>query len=247
MKKHPVDDLFKNKLSDLQRKPSSAAWDRIETEQGKAGRRLGIWIWYVAAGVAMALITGYGVWINQKGSVKSDIAHIEKSSAKQVVAKNLGEQKAEHLTSESNRQSSDEPESSKQKTYAVTISESSDSFAGNQKPQKEKVDEVKSAQIQAHEEAPQAAEIVFQSVITEPLKEPVATSPVAVSEVRNTNRTMVVNVIPEEDSLMQPKTSRFTRVFRQLKNARAGEKVNWDEVGFNPKAVLARLDGAKQQ
>jgi hypothetical protein len=58
---------------------------------------------------------------------------------------------------------------------------------------------------------------------------------------------MVVNVIPEEDSLMQPKTSRFTRVFRQLKNARAGEKVNWDEVGFNPKAVLARLDGAKQQ
>jgi hypothetical protein len=40
----------------------------------------------------------------------------------------------------------------------------------------------------------------------------------------------------------KPRGSRFSRVFRQLKNARAGEKVDWDEVGFNPKDLVARVD-----
>jgi hypothetical protein len=49
--------------------------------------------------------------------------------------------------------------------------------------------------------------------------------------------------MPENESNEKSKSSRFAKVFRQLKNARAGEPVDWQEIGFNPKDVIAKVDG----
>jgi hypothetical protein len=54
-------------------------------------------------------------------------------------------------------------------------------------------------------------------------------------------RTIVVTVETDEPE-NQPKVSKFSRVFRQLKNARAGERVDWEEVGFNPRDLFAKAD-----
>jgi len=35
----------------------------------------------------------------------------------------------------------------------------------------------------------------------------------------------------------------MAKVWKQLKNAKNGEKVDWDEVGFNPNKLLAKATG----
>jgi hypothetical protein len=37
------------------------------------------------------------------------------------------------------------------------------------------------------------------------------------------------------------KNNRFAKVFRQLKNIKEGEKVDWNEVGFDPNTVLSKV------
>lgn len=67
-------------------------------------------------------------------------------------------------------------------------------------------------------------------------------APASIKE-KQENRTIVVNVDETElDSIEKHKSSRFTKVFRQLKNVRAGEPVNWKDVGFNPKTIAAKID-----
>ncbi|KAA6441803.1 hypothetical protein FEM33_00600 [Dyadobacter flavalbus] len=56
------------------------------------------------------------------------------------------------------------------------------------------------------------------------------------------SRTIVIAVEAQSNEEDKPKISKFSRVFRQLKNARAGEQVNWEEVGFNPKSLVAKVD-----
>lgn len=48
----------------------------------------------------------------------------------------------------------------------------------------------------------------------------------------------------DENILNQPrKSTRMAKVWKQLKNAKNGEKVDWDEVGFNPNKLLAKATG----
>ena len=48
----------------------------------------------------------------------------------------------------------------------------------------------------------------------------------------------------ETDLLNQPrKSTRMAKVWQQLKNAKNGEKVDWDEVGFNPNKLVAKAIG----
>ena len=67
MKKHPVDDLFKRKLAELDKKPSSEAWLKIQ-ERTKSQRRAVGWVWYAAAGIAVTLMAGYLVWQSDAGN-----------------------------------------------------------------------------------------------------------------------------------------------------------------------------------
>ncbi|MDF7821667.1 hypothetical protein P1X15_28885 [Runella sp. MFBS21] len=50
-----------------------------------------------------------------------------------------------------------------------------------------------------------------------------------------------------ENLLNKPrKSTRMTKVWQQLKNAKNGEKVDWEEVGFNPNKVLAKATGKNE-
>lgn len=50
-----------------------------------------------------------------------------------------------------------------------------------------------------------------------------------------------------ENLLNKPrKSTRMAKVWQQLKNAKNGEKVDWEEVGFNPNKVLAKATGKNE-
>jgi hypothetical protein len=52
----------------------------------------------------------------------------------------------------------------------------------------------------------------------------------------------------EDNLLTKPrKSTRMAKVWKQLKNAKNGERVDWDEVGFNPNKMLAKATGKEKE
>jgi hypothetical protein len=47
---------------------------------------------------------------------------------------------------------------------------------------------------------------------------------------------------PETDIEDNRKNKRLKQIFTQLKKAKKGEEVDWDQVGFNPKSILAKVE-----
>lgn len=244
MKKHPVDDLFGKKLSTLERQPSSDTWARISANTNKPERKLFPgWVWYTAASVALALIAGYSLWENERPASSTELSHrISKTSPVKItdpdekavvaVVPDTPAKKAEGV---------DPTRLQRAKSTAVKIQEEHQEQAVFTREKITLPENDNSVPVSV---ADTPAEVQVASVQPSAIKE---VQPMAMPEVKSTNRTIVVNVTAENDSLEQPKASRFTRVFRQLKNVRAGEPVNWDEVGFNPRAVIARVDGKHKQ
>jgi len=240
MKKHPVDDLFKNKLSGLEKHPSSDAWNRIVLGQEAGQKKFPVWIWYVAAGVAMAVLAGYSVWFNKWESHGPQMARIEvtKPPGKSLLP---SENKLDKIVPLIVYRKAESPDSEISIELTSIVPKENPKEAEQMSKNLITEDSVqlseKQASIGSDIDVPNP--VSSQERIVE-------NQPVTKFDT-NSNRTTVVRVTYEDDSLEEPKTSRFTRVFRQLKNARAGEHVDWEEVGFNPKSILARVDSKRKQ
>ncbi|NIJ51030.1 hypothetical protein [Dyadobacter arcticus] len=249
MKKHPVDDLFKRKLTEWYKTPSENAWLKIQ-EGTETRRRPAVWIWYAAASVAVSLIAGYLIWGNgQDGTIKQTdsqktVATVKQQKGKEQVesivkgrdfqAQVLLKQKdivaqrkapvARHEKNLTQHQPAFEKKQSKTRaeTPVIAIQEPSvveNSVASADSPKSSDIETVK----------PPVDKLTMLAVVNKEKAEQAIKIVVAV-EASN------------DEFEERPKSSRFSRVFRQLKNARAGERVNWEEVGFNPKNLVARVD-----
>lgn len=231
MKKHPIDDLFKKKLDGVERTPSADAWDRIRPV--KEEKRLPLLAWYMAAGVVVTLLAGYMMWMSEAGNVGSELAAKTSLPAEDKTIVNPSVTVDNLPTGETSRIAKS-PEKSIEKI---------------QVPQKEHVSEKSVAQpmIAAVESVTKketqtvdtSLELSYPEI--EPVREIASVTPVVQNETEN--RTIVVNVSEPKMEIEQEKSSRLSKIFRQLKNVKHGESVDWKEVGFNPREVVARVDG----
>lgn len=252
MKKHPVDDLFKSKLSELEKQPSNAAWLRIQNEQKNTKQRLGGWVWYAAASVAIAIISGYLVWQGKQENfrnevdqstvavitestkigkstdldslVKQDDDIVQKTEELQIAVADIKTNKSE-IRKPIHIKPAGQPDSQKTELQnnAINITQETNSIAGTG---------LKNIPVS-----------VSEPVVLPHIEKEVASESVLTVAEKKENRTIVINVDTQEENLDEkPKPSRFSKVFRQLKNARAGDPVDWKEVGFNPKVIIARVD-----
>lgn len=263
MKKHPVDDLFKRRLEGLERTPSENAWLKIQEKQSARSRsarsRAVVWGWYAAAGVVAAVMGGYLVWQNQQVASPGGI------KPQQTIATAKPVQKDSVAIPIENSNAPVERLAAAEKTGNGLVNGQKDlkpaihaaEITQTRKAPKREI-ETPLADPERIQDAPVVAMIEKPSVpantiqpehVNAPVAQGIKTLPdePAVSQVNKPEteptRTIVVAVetgTNEADD--KPRGSRFSRVFRQLKNARAGEKVDWDEVGFNPKSLVARVD-----
>lgn len=265
MKKHPVDDLFKRKLEGLERTPSENAWLKIRESQ-PANSRSVVWGWYAAAGVAAAVMGGYLVWQSEQdvlpGGIKTQrivaaARPVEKKDLGTSPVENLNES-VEHLpAAEKAGNALAENEDKNQKRASNAPETASSRIAQTQRAEKHNI-KVTIAQPEPEPNALAVAIVEKPSVLVNatqakpaeiPVSQDIKTLPdkPAVSQVNKPEpeptRTIIVEVeTGTKEAEEKPRHTRFARVFRQLKNARAGEKVDWDEVGFNPKDLVARVD-----
>ncbi|MCE7068195.1 hypothetical protein [Dyadobacter sp. CY326] len=246
MKKHPIDDLFKRRLSDIERTPTSAAWQKIEA-QAKKERRLGGWIWYAAASVVLAIIVGYSVWSNERAN--SNPIGLEKELA------NVQQKQMEPVKNEENKDSSGLSVNEKLVPVLPNVLANNDRKAtekGLNKTKSERDEQMNVSIEPDKNETEKLAETNFiipqesiaelNSIKINPKTEEIASAKIG-PEAPEPTRTIVVAVETDSNEAEdKPRLSKFSKVFRQLKNARAGERVDWDEVGFNPKSLVAKVD-----
>jgi len=249
MKKHPVDDLFQKRLTSLEKKPSELAWKRIQEGQKTKSRRIVAWVWYAAASVVLTLITGYLVWQGQNdissavpGS--SEIAKVEQVIPKEDLSRDSIPTQNKSLLGKQLKTPSPVEERSLAK-QEVSIESPSPKPNWERRVEIGKIDRPASVQVAKIEPA-KTEELkvektqVVQSIATE--KVIPKTVELAQKEEKKPDRTIIVEVEEPVNELKDKSKSRLSRVFRQLKNVREAEPVDWDDVGFNPKSIIARAD-----
>ena len=254
MKKHPVDDFFKSKLSNLEKQPSSEAWSRIAREQKTKERKIAVWVWYAAASITVATMAGYLAW---QGSADES----------QYLSMETGATKVNKTADSALPAFGDTADGKDSVTPALKVGEIaplSDKNVANTKkvkavnqeviksersglPIERVVESTKALEIAVTDikKDDHSPEIIKSAVLPEIPKGNALQNTLASREpeIKEENRTIMVTVkTAENDSNEKSKTSRFTKVFRQLKNARAGDPVDWQEVGFNPKNIVAKVD-----
>lgn len=272
MKKHPVDDLFKRKLEGLEKTPSENAWLKIQETRPAKNRPVvwgwyaaagvaaammgGYLVWQNQQGVSPGGIQPQQtVAVAKPAPVDSAIYAVEKLNVP-----------VEQLTGAEKKVNAEVDNTGKVLKPAYNASGNGKTqIAQAVKAHDNEMPNVKVPRIQTSDTHPEPVEnapvvaiaenpsVPVNAMQAEPTKNPVAqdikTLPdePAVSRVNKPEpeptRTIVVAVeTGTNEGEEKPRNTRFARVFRQLKNARAGEKVDWEEVGFNPKSLVARVD-----
>jgi len=249
MKKHPVDDLFKKRLASFEKKPSELTWKRIQEGQKTKSRRTAVWVWYAAASVVLTLATGYLVWQGQKeitvpGSSKPEMAYVEKTIPKTELYRDSipGTDEKRLDDNVSSPRKVEKPSVAKQGvskevpsyTAGPELSNKNDRTKPAAMDQIAKIEPVKAQDVKP-ETTQFTQPIPVDRVITK-------TAELAQHEEKKPDRTIIVEVDEPAGEMKDKSKSRLSRVFRQLKNMREAEPVDWDDVGFNPKSIIARAD-----
>ena len=247
MKKHPVDDLFVRKLADWQPKASPDLLRRLEDRQKEKSRRLVGWYWYAAASVALVLMAGYVVWQSQSPAIINRDQEFAVTDRKRQPKVNTSDSDAMNSAPTSARvevhgtrtvlETTVQPGQRKQSVVKVN----SEMPPQTQEPETF-LDRVEVVSIQKKETTPESLMLDSKSVAS---LQPLDLRPEIMNEglaEQNKGRVIIAHI--ETDNLIpeDPKSSKFIRILRQLKNAKQGEAIEWDEVGFNPKKLMARAD-----
>ncbi|MFN8348011.1 MAG: hypothetical protein U0X91_23610 [Spirosomataceae bacterium] len=269
MKKHPVDDLFSRKLRDAEITPRAEVYQKLQQRLQSKQKRLGWWQqgpWLAAAGVSLLLTASWVIW---KSTASDDAAVAQlaasqshKLSQKPAPGKETVKVKPELPNQQVSPRSIPEQVASVETEKLTPKNGQSESSESSQKTKPQQISTAPIAQVA---EIPQKAP---QSVSVMPADEPKAVAQIQTpsADSRPSTKTVVLqlpelpetlvavnekptsNTLPEstapkpdENILNEPrKSTRMAKVWRQLKNAKNGEKVDWEEVGFNPNKLLAK-------
>lgn len=247
MKKHPVDDLFARKLSDWQPKASDGLWDQIEARQHKVPQRLG-WYWYAtAASVSILVLVGYMVW--QSEAVETSHSKEQIFAARPIKPPARPRQLAEINSStkatgldrsgKARRLISTNPSATQNHRAKSTQEASVAKSSIEPLILREKIEV---ATIEKKEITPES--LIAENAEGTSLQLQAIQSPItkATPSIIPAGRVLVARVEPALQIEDGPKSSKFIRVLRQLKNAKQGEAIEWEQVGFNPKELMARAD-----
>ncbi len=252
MEKHPIDRRFGQALRQHETAPRPEAWHRLERKLGREEPRrlVPFWAYGVAASVALLLLAGLW-WLRQPDAtaeVRNQVAvqtkPIQPSGSKPLTPKAPASEKitdstlptaaprlAQRTSSKPVKPLSAETQSAPRQPEAVPVVkpelklEAPVQVAATERPEPANVvEEPKATQ-------PTAAQV------TTPAPEPAKLAPTTlVVTLKNTD-------FDEKPTDEQPrKRNRLGRILRQLGNAKNGDRVDWNEVGFNPNTLLARAE-----
>ncbi|MFD1143852.1 hypothetical protein ACFQ4C_22190 [Larkinella insperata] len=250
MSNHPIDDLFANQLREHGLKPEKATWEELQRRMNAKETQRSSFVWWYAsaASVSVVLLATWWIWSdNESDGKNSTSSPIAQQITKREQPNKVGVESGLRIA---DIEPAVEPKTAHKKPVDVQ-----DRVAKHPHQPGKKI-----------EELPRTATSVLP-VISEEL---LTTEVRGVEErLREPERTLVVQVAtPEiqadksvatadepqsssriEISEEQPRKKRFRlgRVLRQFSKLKAGEPVEWEEVGIQPGVLMARASEKVQE
>lgn len=252
--KNNIDKIFNESLKSYELQPRKEAWEKLQARlEQKDSKVLPLW-WKYASAASVALLLGMGgYWfVNNSSNENSTVATISKVKTQPIV-------------------NSESEVLNKTKTEESVIAETVSPVAGTHwdaqpSPHVRKQQQLENlnkpnfvadvhSNIQSSLLAPKELENQNKSIVAlvtiKPKTQTEENTIVLVLE--NTKpkveeETIVLNFVdtPKEvvaqNTEPEKKQSRVGKIWEQLKRAKNGENVNWNEVGVKPQKVLARAD-----
>lgn len=80
MSSQELDSLFKNKLDDFEKKPSSHLWSKIDRRVQQPGKRRFIWLWSAAAALILLALISIFLYNNQSIETKPELANSDQKT-----------------------------------------------------------------------------------------------------------------------------------------------------------------------
>lgn len=253
MEKHNIDKLFDERLQNYERKPRPEAWDKLQAKlQQNETKIVPLW-WKVARAASVVLLlgtAGYLVWETTtnpevEGSNVAVANSLPKTKEDKLAQPNRsivlektgnGENKIEESLAQAKPRLN---KINKQTTHKNSVKEHFDKLMEVAKNTQEPV----LAQKETPLPLPKATNNTIVLVM-EPTPE--QTTP-------KSAETIVLSMVeaPAGPGVERPgwveeasnrKTSKLGKLWQQLKRAKNGEGVDWNELGVKPQKVLARAD-----
>ncbi|GAA4407421.1 hypothetical protein GCM10023187_27970 [Nibrella viscosa] len=248
MQKHPIDELFGRKLEEASLKPNADAWARLQARQGTQMRPVAVW-WYASAAACLLLIglAGYWVWqTNVDTAQKPAIANRE-AKPQLRTEQSLPKEKPQKSESRDTGETAIASVESKVDKKAANIAHASPNLP------KAPVEIGKQEVTQPDNTSgtTESEPVVIAKVTPVPSQE-VSPAPPTAEE-----KTLVVQLVPPQKMLSpaakepepqislaeqtgKKKRTKVSRILHQLNNLREGEPIDWQEVGVQPGALLAK-------
>jgi hypothetical protein len=250
MSKHPIDDLFARQLKDHRVKPERASWEELHRRMNAKEERTSPFVWWsaVAASVGVILLASW-LWSSRESGKERIVAGRIVTQAPQVStpAKTIepittGRETVEGPTI-TYRQS--EVQSTARQNRTHHKSPASKSQTAEKSPETDvAVLPVSSEDILKAET--QMADVA-SSVPERTLIVRIAAPNIEKTELTAENEPTTTDLAETEESQPRKRRFRLGRVLRQFNKLKAGEPVEWEEVGVQPGVLMARASEKVQE
>lgn len=249
--KDKIDQLFSEKLDNHTIKPRAEAWEKLENRLEKSKKRV-VPIWQklsIAASIAVLLLAGGVAYfggnedkldtnISNSVAVKNNISAKAKPKENLAVANNISEKNVNHSAKLATTNN----------TNTANIPTHIGLFANSQKPEYQ---EIKPEANQEVNKINLSQTVAQNTTIESEIEKNIEKAESKITPAKaDEDLTIVFTVADfqqsEQEYAATPETTKkpkyLSRVFKQLMNAKNGDRVNWDEVGFKPAKILARAE-----
>jgi hypothetical protein len=235
-----IDKLFAERLKNYERQPRTVAWDKLQGRlEKKESKILPLW-WKYASAASVALILGSGIyWLNSG----------EKTEGKEIattgITKNVlvGKETKNKVVAQSTE--------SGLETKQVSVDTHADYNKGKKLRSQLERNVILPQEKLLKEEQVLAKNPSLPQVPTNKIIDQSNTIVLVIDKEPRQEETIVLNLVDSKEEVAQviqteepsnKRQSKFSKIWQQLKRAKNGENVNWNEVGFKPQKLIARAD-----
>ncbi len=235
-----IDKIFSEGLHAYERQPRPQAWEKLEARlQKPQSKVLPIW-WKYASAASVALLLGVGgYWFSSQKDVTPNVVAVTPKSEK--INKQELPTVVENTIPQVVSVEKNIPQKATVKTNKQVEVIENKQFTALPPQQFTQVDEAKQV---AQTPIPEVKKLVPEPntiiLVVENNKTP-----------KVEEETIVLNMVDIKPEVVtqtnvndgiSKKETRLSKIWQQLKRAKNGENVNWNEVGIKPQKMLARAD-----
>ena len=229
-----IDKIFNESLKNYERQPRTEAWEKLQAKLDKKDNKIVPLWWKCASAASVALLLGMGgYWFTSQKEGQTEAVAV---SERPILRKEVEVKKDIDL----------------QKNELVKITNDNNiknRIRCNLQTQIV-IDKPKEIIVEPIEYSKEDIKIIAQTPKIE--NKPIVEDNTIVLVLENTKpkkeETIVLNFVDTKVETIaqitepEKKQSRVGKIWEQLKRAKNGESVNWNEVGVKPQKVLARAD-----